>query len=31
MAKRGFKFITVGNDAGFLHDGAAAQVKALKG
>jgi 4-hydroxy-2-oxoheptanedioate aldolase len=30
MAKRGFKFITVGNDAGFLHDGAAAQVKALK-
>jgi 4-hydroxy-2-oxoheptanedioate aldolase len=31
MAKRGFKFITVGNDAGFLHDGAAAQVKMLKG
>jgi 4-hydroxy-2-oxoheptanedioate aldolase len=31
MAKRGFKFITVGNDAGFLHDGAAAQIKALKG
>ena len=31
MAKRGFKFITVGNDAGFLHDGTAAQVKALKG
>ena len=31
MAKRGFRFITVGSDAGFLRDGTAAQLKALKG
>ena len=31
MSRRGFRFITVGNDSGFLHDGAAAQLKALKG
>ncbi len=30
MAKRGFRFITVGSDAGFLRDGSAAQLKALK-
>jgi 4-hydroxy-2-oxoheptanedioate aldolase len=30
MAKRGFKFITVGNDQGLVREGAAAQVKALK-
>ena len=31
MAKRGFRFITVGGDTGYLRDGVAAQVKALKG
>jgi 4-hydroxy-2-oxoheptanedioate aldolase len=31
MAKRGFRFITVGSDQGFLREGTAAQVKALKG
>ena len=31
MAKRGFRFITVGNDFGIVREGAAAQVKALKG
>jgi len=31
MAKRGFRFITVGSDQGFLRDGAAAQWQALKG
>lgn len=31
MAKRGFKFITVGSDQGLIREGAAAQVKALKG
>lgn len=31
MAKRGFRFIAVGSDHGLLRDGAAAQVKALKG
>jgi 4-hydroxy-2-oxoheptanedioate aldolase len=31
MAKRGFRFITIGSDLGILRDGAAAQVKALKG
>lgn len=31
MAKRGFKFITIGSDLGILREGAAAQVKALKG
>ena len=31
MAKRGFRFITIGSDLGMLRDGAAAQVKALKG
>jgi 4-hydroxy-2-oxoheptanedioate aldolase len=31
MAKRGFRFITIGSDAGFLRDGTAAQLKALKG
>ena len=30
MAKRGFKFITIGNDHGFLRDGIAAQMKVLK-
>ena len=30
MAKRGFRFITVGSDQGFLREGTAAQVKALK-
>jgi 4-hydroxy-2-oxoheptanedioate aldolase len=30
MAKRGFKFLTVGNDQGLLREGAAAQIKALK-
>ena len=30
MAKRGFRFITVGSDASFLRDGSAAQLKALK-
>jgi 4-hydroxy-2-oxoheptanedioate aldolase len=31
MAKRGFRFITVGSDQSFLRDGTAAQLKALKG
>jgi 4-hydroxy-2-oxoheptanedioate aldolase len=31
MAKRGFRFVTVGSDQGFLRDGTAAQLKALKG
>jgi len=31
MAKRGFRFITVGSDLGILREGAAAQLKALKG
>ena len=31
MAKRGFRFITVGSDHGILREGAAAQLKALKG
>ncbi len=31
MAKRGFRFITIGNDLSLLRDGAAAQVKAVKG
>jgi 4-hydroxy-2-oxoheptanedioate aldolase len=30
MAKRGFKFITIGSDLGILREGAAAQLKALK-
>ncbi len=30
MAKRGFKFLTVGSDHGFLHEGLAAQMKMLK-
>jgi 4-hydroxy-2-oxoheptanedioate aldolase len=30
MAKRGFKFITVGSDHAFLRDGIAAQMKGLK-
>ena len=30
MAKRGFKFITIGSDHGFLREGIAAQVKALR-
>lgn len=31
MTQRGFKFITVGNDVGLLREGAAAQLKALRG
>jgi 4-hydroxy-2-oxoheptanedioate aldolase len=31
MTKRGFRFVTVGGDLGYLRDGIAAQVKALKG
>jgi 4-hydroxy-2-oxoheptanedioate aldolase len=31
MAKRGFRFVTVGSDLGLVREGAAAQVKALKG
>jgi len=31
MAKRGFRFITIGSDLGIVRDGAAAQLKALKG
>ena len=31
MAKRGFTFLTVGSDQGLVREGAAAQVKALKG
>lgn len=30
MAKRGFRFITIGSDLGLIREGAAAQVKALK-
>ena len=30
MAKRGFRFITIGSDLGILREGAAAQVKALR-
>jgi len=30
MAKRGFRFLTIGSDLGLLRDGAAAQLKALK-
>jgi 4-hydroxy-2-oxoheptanedioate aldolase len=30
MAKRGFRFLTVGSDLGLVRDGAAAQIKALK-
>ena len=30
MRQRGFKFIAIGSDHGMLHDGIAAQVKALK-
>jgi len=31
MAKHGFRFVTVGGDLGYLRDGIATQVKALKG
>jgi len=31
MARRGFRYITVGSDLGFLRDGTAAQLKTLKG
>jgi len=31
MSRRGFRFITIGSDQGFLRDGTAAQLKALKG
>jgi 4-hydroxy-2-oxoheptanedioate aldolase len=31
MTKRGFKFLTVGSDQGLVREGAAAQIKALKG
>lgn len=31
MAKRGFRFITIGSDLGLLREGAAAQLKALRG
>jgi 4-hydroxy-2-oxoheptanedioate aldolase len=30
MARRGFRYITVGSDLGFLRDGTAAQLKVLK-
>jgi 4-hydroxy-2-oxoheptanedioate aldolase len=30
MAKRGFKFITIGSDLGFLREGIATQMKTLK-
>jgi 2-keto-3-deoxy-L-rhamnonate aldolase RhmA len=30
MAKRGFRFLTIGSDLGILRDGAAAQLKALR-
>jgi 4-hydroxy-2-oxoheptanedioate aldolase len=30
MAKRGFRFITIGSDLGFLREGTAAQLKVLK-
>ncbi len=31
MSKRGFRFLTVGSDQGLVREGAAAQLKALKG
>jgi 4-hydroxy-2-oxoheptanedioate aldolase len=31
MSRRGFRFITIGSDLGLVREGAAAQVKALKG
>lgn len=31
MAERGFRFVTIGSDLGIVREGAAAQVKALKG
>jgi len=31
MVKRGFRFVTVGGDMGYLREGQAAQMKALKG
>jgi 4-hydroxy-2-oxoheptanedioate aldolase len=31
MAKRGFRFITIGSDLGFLREGTAAQIKMLRG
>ncbi len=31
MAKRGFRFLTIGSDLGIVRDGVAAQMKALKG
>jgi hypothetical protein len=31
MAKRGFRFLSVGSDLGLVRDGAVAQVKALRG
>lgn len=31
MAKRGFRFVTVGGDVGYLRDGLAAQMNTLKG
>ena len=31
MVKRGFRFVTVGGDVGYLRDGLATQLKALKG
>jgi 4-hydroxy-2-oxoheptanedioate aldolase len=31
MVKRGFRFVTVGGDVGYLREGLAAQLKALKG
>jgi len=31
VAKRGFRFITIGSDIGFLREGIAAQMKVLKG
>jgi 4-hydroxy-2-oxoheptanedioate aldolase len=31
LAKRGFRFVTIGNDGGILREGAAAQLQILKG
>ena len=31
MAKRGFSFLAVGSDLGFLREGAAPHMKTLKG
>jgi 2-keto-3-deoxy-L-rhamnonate aldolase RhmA len=31
MAKRGFRFIAVSSDSGMVREGAAAQLKKLKG